>query len=117
MSRSGEGAAWGGGQRSDSGSSAGGGFMVILVTAISPSSTYFLPAGESHCDAGRQCEVLRATMVDFIAAQKHDFAVRDAPSAAEKSFRRDFFAYDEKKMIELTCLMMLFVDRAQRGAE
>jgi hypothetical protein len=91
--------------------------MVILVTAIPPSSTYFLPADESRCDAGRRCKVLRVAVVDFIARQKHDFAVRYALSTAGESFRRDFFAYDEKKMIELTCLMMLFVDSAQRGAE
>jgi hypothetical protein len=62
-------------------------------------------------------QVLRAAVIDFISCQKHDFAVRNALSDAEESFRRDFFAYDEKKMIELTCLMMLFVDSAQRGAE
>jgi hypothetical protein len=61
--------------------------------------------------------VSRAVVIDFIARQKHDFAVRNALSAAAESFRRDLFAYDEKKMIELTCLMMLFVDSAQRGAE
>jgi hypothetical protein len=53
----------------------------------------------------------------FIAGQKHDVPARNALAAAGKTFRRDFFAYDRKKMIDLTCLMMLFVDSTQRGAE
>jgi hypothetical protein len=58
-----------------------------------------------------------AAIMVFIARQKRGFAICNAIVAANESFRRDFFAWDRKKMIELTSLVMLFVDRAQKGAE
>jgi hypothetical protein len=90
--------------------------MAVLVTAIPLSSTDFLSAEEDHPEAGIGASSSCCDHV-FVARQKHGLAACNEASAADESFRRDFFRMEEKKMIEFTSLVMLFVDRVVRGAE